>query len=79
MKVSREMIWMKWIYKQIEFTWEEESYVFLLEKLLNIHEKNNYVFVLVLIELIAKILKRKDWGMHKTKATKVMNEAQWGH
>lgn len=51
---------MKWIYKPTKFTCKEESYVFFLEILLNNHEKNNYIFVLVFGELISKILKRKD-------------------
>ena len=33
---------------------------FLLEKLLNNHDKNNYIFVLVLAELTTNILKGKD-------------------
>ena len=67
---------MKWIYKTIKFTCKEKSYVFLLERLLKNHEKNNYTFFLILVELTTKIIKRKDLGMHKREATRAMNEAQ---
>lgn len=33
---------------------------FLLERLLKNHEQNNYIFVLVVVELTAKILNRKE-------------------
>jgi len=49
--------------------------MFLFETLLNNHEKNNYIFVLALEKLTTKILKRKDWRMHKREATRAMNEA----
>jgi len=49
---------------------------FFLEGLLNNHEKNNNIFVLVLAELTTKILKRKDRGMKRRKANKAMNEVQ---
>ena len=80
----------KWVKMEWRFQWRgyewngytcqwsslaKTKVMFLFETLLNNHEKNNYIFVLALEKLTTKILKRKDWRMHKREATRAMNEA----
>ena len=70
---------MQRIYKKTEFTCREEIYVFVFEGILNNHEKNNYIFVLVPTKPTTELLKRKDQGMYKREATRAMNEAHLGY